>query len=104
MQQIRVFDVKMQKRCLLSFVFPRTVIKNDIKASISVLVIPHKYFRINDFQLLSPDGCVLIPLLNPSVVRSFPPIFNWIFSLTGEVIYPFYLWTESRIPIERKLN
>lgn len=46
--------------------------------------------------------CVLSPL-NPSVVRSFP-IFNWIFSLAREVIYPFYLRAKSRIPIERKLN
>lgn len=54
------------------------------------------------FNVVGHCRCVLSPL-NPSVVRSFP-IFNWIFSLAGEVIYPFYLRAESRIPIERKLN
>lgn len=54
------------------------------------------------FNVVGHCRCVLSPL-NPSVVRSFP-IFNWIFSLAREVIYPFYLRAESRIPIERKLN
>lgn len=32
---------------------PRIVTRSDIKASVRVPVIPRKYFRINDFQLLS---------------------------------------------------
>jgi len=77
---------------------------NGIKTRIRAFVIPLKYFQIGDFQSPITGRVCAYSSFEPICRPQSPPFLIEFFSLTREVIYPFYLRERSWIPIERKLN